>query len=232
MPGVRPHLDAVNLKLDWCSPQAARFACEKWHYSGTYPVTKTARIGVWEDGVFIGAIVFSCGSGSACNGTKYGLAKMFEVAELQRVALRKHKSSVTKMLAIAIRMIRAKYPGLRMLISFADPGKGHHGGIYQGGGWLYCGRSAAVKELLLSDGRWVHLRSTGKQWGAKRLAGRLQVISKRKTPGKHRYVFPLCDEVRKRIIPLPYPKRAGSADSGTTCNQHGGGGATPTPALT
>lgn len=224
-------MGAVNLKLDWCSPQAARFACEKWHYSGTYPVTKTARVGVWEDGAFIGAIIFSCGAGASCDGSRYGLAKTFEVAELQRVALRAHKSPVTRMIAIAIRMIRKRYPRLKMLISFADPGEGHHGGIYQGGGWLYCGRTAPNTELLLEDGRWVHSRTTGNQWGAKSLAGRLQVKDKRTTPGKHRYVLPLCDEVRRRIVSMPYPKRAGSADSGTPGLQPVGGGATPTPAL-
>lgn len=41
------------------------------------------------------------------------------------------------------------------------------------------------------------------------------------------------DEMRKKIEPLrkPYPKRAGSADSGTAGLQPVGGGANPTPAL-
>jgi trehalose 6-phosphate synthase/phosphatase len=36
------------LKLDWCSHEAAKYACEKWHYSGRVPTSKSARIGVWE----------------------------------------------------------------------------------------------------------------------------------------------------------------------------------------
>lgn len=58
-------------------------------------------------------------------------------------------------------------------------------------------------------------------------------LRKRLTPGKHRYLMPLDDEMRAKIAPLarPYPKRAGSADSGTLANHAGGGGATPTPAL-
>jgi len=50
---------------------------------------------------------------------------------------------------------------------------------------------------------------------------------------KHKYVMPLDGEIRAKIEPLakPYPKRAGSADSGTPGIQPGRGGATPTSAL-
>lgn len=54
-------------------------------------------------------------------------------------------------------------------------------------------------------------------------------------PGKHKYVMPLDDDMRKRIAPLakPYPKRtrAGSDTTDTPANHAGEGGSTPTPAL-
>jgi hypothetical protein len=50
---------------------------------------------------------------------------------------------------------------------------------------------------------------------------------------KHKYLMPLDEDMRRQIEPLrkPYPKRAGSAGSGTSPDQGGRGGATPTPAL-
>ena len=81
-----------ELKLDWCSYEAAKFAVEHWHYSRLCPKGPTARIGVWEGGEFIGVIVFGMG---ACGhlGDAHGLGQ-FEVAELERIALRHHQAPV------------------------------------------------------------------------------------------------------------------------------------------
>ena len=49
----------MNLRLDWCSHQAAKFAVEKWHYSRALQVGKAAHVGVWEDDKFIGVVVFT-----------------------------------------------------------------------------------------------------------------------------------------------------------------------------
>jgi hypothetical protein len=45
------------LKLDWCSHEAAKYACEHWHYSKCVPKQKTVKIGVWENSVFIGCVI-------------------------------------------------------------------------------------------------------------------------------------------------------------------------------
>ena len=221
-----------ELRVDFCSAAAARYACETWHYSGTYPVAKSVRIGVWEGGDFKGAVVFTVGSGDACTGVAYGLGP-FQMAELQRVAFRSHATPVSRILAIATRILQKRCPGLRLLVSFADPSEGHHGGIYQAGGWVYVGVSASVRESLLADGRWVHARTIGKQWGVKSKAGRTHVVESRIRQGKHRYLFPLDPTIADRIRAMakPYPKRAGSAAGGTPVVHTGGGGSTPTPAL-
>ena len=46
--------EKVELKLDWCSYEAAKYACEHWHYSKCMPVGKTVKIGVWENKKYIG----------------------------------------------------------------------------------------------------------------------------------------------------------------------------------
>ena len=219
-----------DLKLDWCAAKAARYAVMHWHYSGTYPTGKPNHIGVWENGLFVGVIMFGSGA-SAGLGKPYGL-RTFSVAELVRVALRNHANAISRMLAIAVRMIRRHNPGLRLIVSFADPYHGHHGGIYQAAGWVYSGSSQPSQMWRLADGSMAHPRRfTGTGWNAKQPipAGAVLV----KVPGKHRYLMPLDDAMRRQIEPLrqPYPKRAGSADSGTSAIQAGGGGANPTSAL-
>ncbi len=77
-----------SLKLAWCSYEAARLAVEHWHYSGLMPRGKNARLGVWENGKFVGALVFGMGVGTA--GRAFGLGR-FEATELMRIALRRIK---------------------------------------------------------------------------------------------------------------------------------------------
>lgn len=226
-----PNADTC-LHLDWCSCKAARYACKHWHYSKTLPVGKPVYVGVWEYASFVGAIIFSAGSGAATDGRRYGLNRCFVLAELQRIALRKHESPVTRMVAIALRLLKQQCPGLRGVVSFADPTEGHHGGIYQGGNWIYTGQTAPTVYLGLLNRQWVHPRSLNKHWGKasapKCLSGR-----KRITQGKHRYLYPFDAEFRDILQPLrqPYPKRAGSVDGDTPGDQPGEGGSIPTPAL-
>jgi hypothetical protein len=60
-----------------------------------------------------------------------------------------------------------------------------------------------------------------------------ECASMHKTEGKHRYLMPLDNEMRQRILPLakPYPKRAGSDTKDTAGHHPAEGGSTPTPAL-
>jgi hypothetical protein len=133
----------MNLKIDFCSHDAAKYACLNWHYSRSIPACKLFKLGVWEDEKFIGAVIFSRGA-SPFLLKKYDL-KQTEGCELTRVALKEHQTPVSRIVAIAIKILKKKNPGLRIIISFADPERGHHGGIYQAGGWIYTGTSGRDK---------------------------------------------------------------------------------------
>jgi hypothetical protein len=223
-----------TLKLDWCGQDAATYAVMNWHYSRAMPSSKLAKIGVWENGKFIGAIIY--GLGATPNLCKpYGLTQQ-ECCELVRVALSKHETPVSRIVAISMRILKRDMPGVRLVVSFADPSEGHHGGIYQAGGWLYGGKSADARFFVV-NGIERHPRSIGSSGWVQSLGWlRANVDNRASTtlkPGKHRYLMPLDDEMRARIEPLrkPYPKRAGSADGGTAGIQPVGGGSNPTPAL-
>ena len=199
-------IPSKGLYLDWCDATAARFACIHWHYAKTVPTGKPVRIGVWEDGKFIGVVFFGSGA-SAALGSPYGLTT-FQVCELVRVALNRHLTPVTRIISIAIKMLKRQSSGLRLIVSFADPFHGHHGGIYQGGGWVYSGDSAPSLMWRLPSGELAHERRfSGSGWNAPQTppAGSVKI----KVPGKHRYLMPLDSEMREKIEKLrkPYPKR-------------------------
>lgn len=217
----------TNLKIDWATHEAAKFACENWHYSKCIPKSKLVKIGAWENGIFIGVVIFGVGATNSLV-KKYGLIPE-EGCELVRIALTKHKTTVTRIVSIALKFLKRTNPGLKLVVSFADPENGHHGGIYQGGGWIYCGKSASSPEYIFQGKRWQG-RSFRNSFKGMEKDPRVQIV-----PGssKHRYLMPLDQEVKKRISPLskPYPKRAGSIVADAPTDQVGDGGAEPTPAL-
>jgi len=231
-------LDKPILKIDWCSYEAAKYAVEHWHYSKKMPKSKSIYLGVWENAKFIGAIVFGLGGGAATNGTQYGLASCFEIAELERIALTKHKSFISRIVAIAVKFLRIQSPNLKMLISYADPEQGHHGGIYQALGWIYVGKTKPDWAVIDKSGRRWHSRVASAsgmktQYGKKVIAPRPQDGKKIILPGKYKYLYPLNNEIRKQIKPLqkPYPKRAVSKDAVAPEVHSGEGGSIPTTAL-
>jgi hypothetical protein len=225
-------MNKADLKLDWCSHEAAKYAVEKWHYSHRMPKGKLAKVGVWEFGTFIGAVVFGVGANPSI-ARPFGLNST-SVCELVRVALNGHSSSVSRIVSIAIRMIGKSFPGTRLIVSYADESQGHIGTIYQAGGWVFCGSSSDT--YIRMHGKVEHRRVLSHRYGTNSLE-KLRGIDPRcdriESGLKHKYLMPLDAEMKARIEPLrkPYPKRERSADSGTPGNQSGRGGAIPTRSL-
>jgi hypothetical protein len=133
----------------------------------------------------------------------------------------------------------AKEQSMRLCVSYADPGQGHVGGIYQAGNWIYAGMTTPDRYYVTKDGKKVHSRMVCER-GYKLVYGKRRRVltpgecrSKVVTPGKHRYLMPLDAEMRNKLLPLskPYPKRATSIASDAPANHAGQGGATPTVAL-
>jgi len=226
----------MSLRLDWCSHEAAKYAVEHWHYSKCMPIGKLVKVGVWEEGQFIGAVIFGYGN-NQYQGSRFGLVQT-QVCELLRVALTNHKTTVTKIVSIAIKMLKSANPGLRLIVSYADPEQGHIGAIYQAGNWVFIGTGGSNEAFFDSQGKRIHSRLVGKG-GIKNVFGRNIVTydsdktEKRKLEPKYKYLMPLDDEMRKQIEPLrkPYPKRGrGEIDNAPQSNEETGG-ASPTRPL-
>jgi hypothetical protein len=158
---------------------------------------------------------------------------MTECCELCRVALTRHETPVTKIISIALKFIRKHCPGIRLIVSFADTQQGHHGGIYQGGNWVFAGSVELGSWIIY--GKKMHPRSVVMKYGSQSLETikKVDPNAYKKWGLKHRYLMPLDDQMKKQIEPLrqPYPKRATSKDNVASGVQSEEGGATPTVAL-
>lgn len=204
-------IDAAGLRLDWCSHEAATHAVMRWHYSRRMPRSKLVRIGVWEDGRFVGAILYGLGANRHI-ARPFGLADT-EVCELVRVALAPGRRQPTSQcVAVSLKLLRRQCPGLKLVVSFADAGQGHVGTIYQAGGWIYLGESN--QSYLRVLGKIEHPRTLYDRYGrggqsvpwlrehVDPRAERVEMAAKLK------YVWPLDRTLRPelRAVSLPYPR--------------------------
>ena len=217
-----------DLLIAPCDAKAATFAVMNWHYSKTMPVGKSFKLGIWEQKQFIGAIIY--GWGANHNLSKpYGL-DMTECVELVRVAMRDHKVPVSQAVSSSLKQLKKHNPGLRLVISFADPYQGHRGGIYQAGNWIYAGQSPPKTDFIL-NGKVLNRRAyTGQQFGSgiKSRAILPKGVQELKAPGKHRYLYPLDKGMRRQIQKLALPYPCGSGLNGETADfQSAGPGSIP-----
>ena len=185
------------------------------------PVPPLVKVGAWEKDRFIGVVIFSRGANN--NLLKpFGL-QVTQGCELTRVALATHASPVSRILRMAVAFLARSNASLRLIVSFADPSEGHHGGIYQACNWIYTGKQPNSMEWLAPDGKVWHGRMIkAKGWtvchGVKRATWKPSDCTSVMKPGKHRYLMPLDKEMAAKLLPLaqPYPKRPKQATPGTT----------------
>lgn len=192
------------LKMDWATHDATVFACTNWHYSKSVPAGKIVKVGAWEDGRFIGVILFSRGANKSI-ASPYGMTQ-FEVCELTRIAMREHATPVTRMVSIAIKMLKKSNPKLRLIVSYADVDQGHEGKIYKAGNWYYEGLfNAGSMGAFIVNGKKVHPKTIHSQYG--KGSQRLPFLHKYVDPnatkfitkGKHKYLYVLDESIRERI---------------------------------
>lgn len=203
-----------NLKLDWATHEAAKYACENWHYSKCMPSGKTVKIGAWENGTFKGVIVFSLGANAEI-ASLYG-----KTAELSRVALTTHKFPVTRAISISLRMLRIACPNLDSVISYADLDI-HEGIIYKAGNWKEDG--IVYNPWLRLFGTPIHPRTVFTRYGTRSISW----IRNNVDPNAE-YIK---DSKGKKRFVLSLRNRAVSIANDVPGDHPGEGGATPTTAL-
>lgn len=199
-----------------CSHEAATYAVLNWHYSERMPAGKLVKFGVWDNKKFIGAIIYGSGANKDLL-EPYGLDQT-QGCELVRVAMRSHSFFVTQAVASSLKQLKTQQPGLRAVVSFADPEQGHEGRIYQAGNWLYLGMTQSADEYMVNGVR-KHGRSLRsirnshpvklnvpnvEEWARRVLDPNIVRIE---GSSKHRYFYPLDKALRRKVerLALPYP---------------------------
>lgn len=197
----------MKLKVATCTHDAARFACERWHYTRLMPPSKVVRHGVWEDGEFIGAVVY--GTGNIMVGKAFGVLRR-QACELVRVALRSHRSPVTQIVSESLSLLKEYNPGLRIVVSYADPHQGHLGIIYQAGNWSYMGWRKS--QTFIVNGERVHPRTCGDRWGTCSIPKLRELVdpkARRVALLRFKYAMPLDRAMRRQLAKKQegYPKQ-------------------------
>jgi hypothetical protein len=190
------------------------------------PVGKLVKVGAWENGKFIGVVMFGRGANKSI-GAPFDLDQT-ECCELVRIALTTHKTPVSRIMMIAIKFLKISNDNMKMIVSFADSSQNHYGGIYQATNWIYNGMTSPADEYIYKGKIW-HGRAFRKSYGShlNYIDKGLKIVS---GSSKHRYLMPLDKEVRSKVqlLSKPYPKRVTKANSS---DQLESGGAVPTDML-
>ena len=198
-----------------CPRQAALWATKAHHYTRGLPSGRMQCYGTWEDGRFVGAVVFSRG---ACKdlARRFGFGQT-EAVELTRIALGPHRTPTTRIVAIALRQLKTANPGLQVVVSFSDPAQvhgqhRHDGTIYRAGNWLFLGMTHA-ESLIRVGGVLRHPRTITSRFKTRRVAWLREhvdsSVERVMVPPKFRFAMPLTDDARTGLLPhvQPYPTR-------------------------
>ncbi len=113
-----------------------------------------------------------------------------DVLELSRlVRAESCRVPLTRLISLACK--RLKLDGIDLLVSFADAGEGHHGGIYQACGWNYDGQRDRACDGVLIAGRFVPGRTCNSLYGTRSPDKLRELLTQDVMPhwdiGKHLY---------------------------------------------
>jgi hypothetical protein len=186
----------------------------RFHYSAR-PPGNVQIVGTWhEDGGLFG------GDGAALAACFFSIPPtrwtedVFELSRLVRDE--RVVAPLTGLISSTANFIRKKKL-CDLLVSFADTGFGHHGGIYQAASWNYDGRREPSMDGILWNGKFIPGRSCNSRWGTRSVAKLKQILGSSHEiephfdAGKHLYWKALSRSGSKKagklnLKSLPYPK--------------------------
>ena len=151
-----------------------------------------------DSGDIVAALVFSSPAARAWNGA-LELVRLVRVPDLAE--------PLSAFVAASLRHLR-KQKRYRFVVSYADEGAGHHGGIYQACNFLYLGLVPGGVELVNDvSGETCSRRSFDQRSAISRRGW-----SRRRTSSNHLYCFPLLaspsqieEQAGRKIQPFPKP---------------------------
>ena len=161
--------------------------------------------GYYESGLLVAVAAFGVPATHTTRASILGAQYAGNVFELQRLATNGAASiTLSKFVSQALRAWtrhrrRKKYTAPYAVVSFADSGEGHHGGIYQAMSWGYYGiTKGGDRQFRGHDGRVVYARING--------VNHRPDLPQEKTTPKHRYIKHINKRAPIMFKPKPYPK--------------------------
>lgn len=181
------------------------------HYSRRIVMNSYIHLGVFLRGAFVGALQFGYAMNPASGGSVVTGTGNREYLELNRMWLSDvvPRNGESMAISFALKYIRARYPAVQWVQSFADERCGCFGVVYQACNFLYCGHHRTNFYLL--DGEWFHemLLTAHRKMGARGtfLRDNLHRAEKRSFR-QFRYLYFLRQSARRRLLHrvFPYPK--------------------------
>jgi hypothetical protein len=223
----------MNFELKYVNHKACIIACKRWHYSKSIPAGKKVSFGLFENDIFKGVIIYSMGANRYI-ANAFEL-KRFEVCELTRIALDNHQTTVSKIISISMKLLKNLCPELKIIVSYADENQNHFGGVYKASNFLYIGKFANERGILI-NGKLTHRRSINAKYGSSSIEFLKSNVDKNakvvKGLYKHKYIYCLNEQLKRIWVKqsLKYPCVA-SISSDVSGVQLEEGGAVPTATL-
>lgn len=157
------HYDGTPIKNIVVKQIPASFARQyiaSFHYSHTMPDSTLYSFGAYLNGKTVGVVCYGMG----CNKNQYtSIIPDIEngrYCELTRLWVAKDYPKNTESLIIS-KSLKLLPKDIQVVLSFADPSKGHCGIIYQATNWIYLGETNSGKMLFTKEGIQKHVRSLG-----------------------------------------------------------------------
>jgi hypothetical protein len=201
-----------NYKIIPIDKRLAKALIIKYHYSKSYSYNTKNNFGLLDsDNNLIGVICYGPPHSYPLKSGIAGKTYKNRILELNRLWVDDVAGKNTESWFISNTMKLLK--NCDILVSFADPERGHVGIVYQATNWIYTGRKADTTALCLKTAKHHMGGKYGKtkqemidQYGKENLEYRT-------ITGKHRYIYILNKKQKKTILKrlkykqLPYPKK-------------------------
>lgn len=144
---------AKDIVIKVINCKSARSVIERYHYSGKCTQNSQLHFGVFVNGSLEGALQF--GPSIDKRRMAKGLGVGFnEVIELNRMALSGMcpRNSESRAISICLKIIKKKYPHLKIVVSFADACQCGDGAIYRASGFKLIGFKKNTTLRKMPDG--------------------------------------------------------------------------------
>jgi hypothetical protein len=145
---------AKDILVKVIDSSSSRKIVERFHYSGKCTQNSQIHFGVFLNGKLEGALQFGPSIDKRRMAQNLGIG-FNESLELNRMALSDNcpKNSESRALGICLRVLKKKYPHLKVIISFADACQCGDGTIYRASGFKLHSFKKNTTLRLLPDGR-------------------------------------------------------------------------------